>query len=86
MVKAVRRENPDPTAPGLWCFAISEGATYEFSEYKDMLERAGFNDIIDVNTQAIKAPSAPSLGPPSPRSARDRRVRFRPPLVKRRTR
>ena len=55
VVNAVRRENPDPLAPGLWYFAISEGATYDFHEYKDMLERAGSSDIVDVNSQPIKA-------------------------------
>jgi len=55
VVNAVRREKPDPLAPGLWYFAISEGATYDFQEYEDMLQRAGYSDIVDVNTQPIKA-------------------------------
>jgi ubiquinone/menaquinone biosynthesis C-methylase UbiE len=55
VVNAVRRENPDPLAPGLWYFAISEGATYDFGEYEDMLQRAGYSDIVDVNSQPIKA-------------------------------
>lgn len=55
VVDAVRRENPDPLAPGLWYFAISEGgATYDFHEYEDMLERAGYSDIVEVR-QPIKA-------------------------------
>jgi SAM-dependent methyltransferase len=56
VVNAIRREYPDPMGPGLWFYAISEGgAPYEFQEYKDMLERAGYSDIVDVSTQPIKA-------------------------------
>jgi SAM-dependent methyltransferase len=56
VVNAIRREYPDPTCPGLWFYAISEGgATYEFQEYKDMLERAGYSDIVDGSAQPIKA-------------------------------
>jgi len=56
VVNAVRRECPDPMGPALWFYATSEGgAPYEFQEYKDMLESAGYSDIEDVNTQPIKA-------------------------------
>ena len=56
VVNAIRRECPDPSGPALWFYAISEGgAPYEFQEYKDMLERAGYSDIVDMNTQSIKA-------------------------------
>jgi ubiquinone/menaquinone biosynthesis C-methylase UbiE len=56
VVNAVRRECPDPMGPALWFYAVSEGgAPYEFQEYKDMLEHAGYSDIVDVNSQFIKA-------------------------------
>jgi SAM-dependent methyltransferase len=56
VVNAVRREYPDPMAPELWFYAVSEdGAAYDFADYKDMLERAGYRDIEDVSTQPIKA-------------------------------
>lgn len=56
VVKAVRREYPDTMAPGLWFYAVSEGgAPYDFQEYKEMLERAGYVDIVDVGTQPIRA-------------------------------
>ncbi len=56
VVNAMRRENPDPGDPGLWYFAVSEGGSpYDFHEYKDMLERAGFSDVVDVSRQPIKA-------------------------------
>ena len=56
IVNAIRREYPDPMGPALWFYAVSEGgAPYEFQEYRDMLERAGYSDIIDVSTQPIRA-------------------------------
>jgi ubiquinone/menaquinone biosynthesis C-methylase UbiE len=56
VVNAMRSENPDPKDPGLWYFARSEGgAPYCFQEYKDMLERAGFTDVVDVSRQPIRA-------------------------------
>lgn len=56
VINAVRCEHPDPMDPGLWFFAVSEGgATYDFQEYKQMLVRAGYSDIEDVNEQPIKA-------------------------------
>jgi SAM-dependent methyltransferase len=60
VVNAVRRECPDPMGPALWFYAISKGgAPYEFQEYKDMLEHAGYSDIEDVNSQPIKATKRP---------------------------
>lgn len=60
VVNAIRREYPDPMGPGLWFYAVSEGgAPYEFDEYKDMLERAGYTDIVDVSTQPIRATKRP---------------------------
>jgi hypothetical protein len=60
VVNAIRREYPDPMGPGLWFYAVSEGgAPYEFQEYKDMLERAGYSDIVDVSTQPIRATKRP---------------------------
>ncbi len=56
IVNAIRREYPDPMAPGLWFYAVSQGgAPYAFHEYKEMLERAGYFDVLDVGTQPIKA-------------------------------
>ena len=60
VVNAIRREYPDPMAPGLWLYAVSEsGGLYDFPEYKDMLERAGYTDIVDVSTQPITATKRP---------------------------
>jgi 2-polyprenyl-3-methyl-5-hydroxy-6-metoxy-1,4-benzoquinol methylase len=60
VVNAVRGEYLDPTEHGLWFYAVSAGAAYNFQEYKDMLERARFRDIADTNIvdlriQPIKA-------------------------------
>jgi len=56
VVDAIRREYPDPMGPGLWFYAVSEGgAPYDFPEYKRMLERAGYTDIVDASTQSIRA-------------------------------
>jgi SAM-dependent methyltransferase len=56
VVNAYRREYPDPTTPGLRFYAISAGgALYDFAEYKDMLEHAGYTDVVDVSTRPIKA-------------------------------
>jgi hypothetical protein len=56
VVNSVRREYPDPMGPELWFYAVSAGgAAYDFHEYKQMLEAAGFRDVVDVSTQAIKA-------------------------------
>jgi SAM-dependent methyltransferase len=60
IVNAIRRECPDPTGPGLWFYAVSAGgAPYDFHEYKDMLERAGYTDIVDVSSQPIRATKRP---------------------------
>jgi len=56
VVNSVRHENPDPSTPELWFYAVSTGgAAYDFLEYKGMLERAGYRDIEDINKQPIKA-------------------------------
>lgn len=56
VVNAVRLEYPDPITPGLWFYAVSAGgALYDFEEYKDMLEHAGYTNIVDMNIQPIKA-------------------------------
>jgi hypothetical protein len=60
VVNAIRREYPDPSGPGLWFYAVSAGgAPYDFPEYKGMLERAGYTDIVDVSTQPIRATKRP---------------------------
>jgi hypothetical protein len=56
VVNAVRHEYPDPMAPALWFYAVSkDGAAYDFADYKDMLEHAGYINTEDVSTQPIKA-------------------------------
>ena len=60
VVNATRGEYLDPTEHGSWYYAISEGGAYNFEEYKDMLEHAGYTDIVDTNIvdlriQPIKA-------------------------------
>jgi 2-polyprenyl-3-methyl-5-hydroxy-6-metoxy-1,4-benzoquinol methylase len=60
VVNAVRGEYLDPTEHGLWFYAISAGGAYNFTEYKDMLEHAGFTDIadnnlVDLRIQPVKA-------------------------------
>jgi SAM-dependent methyltransferase len=56
IINAERREHPNPENPGLWFYAVSEGgATYDFDAYRDMLESAGFAEIVDVQTQIITA-------------------------------
>jgi ubiquinone/menaquinone biosynthesis C-methylase UbiE len=54
VVNATRAECLDPTEYGLWYYAISPGAAYNFAEYKDMLERARFTDIVDTNIADLK--------------------------------
>ncbi|OGN96797.1 MAG: hypothetical protein A2Z77_00115 [Chloroflexi bacterium RBG_13_51_36] len=54
VVNAVRGEYLDPTEHGLWFYAISAGAAYNFQEYKDMLERARFTDIVDTNITDLR--------------------------------
>ncbi|MGA8848913.1 MAG: methyltransferase domain-containing protein [Dehalococcoidia bacterium] len=60
VVNAVRGEYLDPIEHGLWYYAISAGGAYNFQEYKDMLEHAGYTNIVDTNIvdlsiQPIKA-------------------------------
>jgi 2-polyprenyl-3-methyl-5-hydroxy-6-metoxy-1,4-benzoquinol methylase len=60
VINAIRGEYLDPTEHGLWFYAVSAGAVYNFQEYKDMLGRARFTDIVDISTadskvQPIKA-------------------------------
>jgi len=60
IVNATRGEYLDPTEHGLWYYAISAGGAYNFAEYQDMLEHAGFTNIVDTNIvdlriQPIKA-------------------------------
>jgi len=60
VINAIRGEYLDPTEHGLWFYAVSSGAAYNFQEYKDMLRRARFTDVVDIDTadskvQPIKA-------------------------------
>ncbi len=56
VINSFRREYPNPTTPELWFYAVSAGgAVYDFQEYKNMLEQAGYTDIVDTGTQPIKA-------------------------------
>jgi hypothetical protein len=56
VVNSIRREYPNPMAPELWFYAVSAGGgAYDFEEYREMLEAAGFRDVVDVGTQPIKA-------------------------------
>ncbi len=54
VINAIRGEYLDPTEHGLWFYAVSAGAAYNFQEYKDMLGRARFADIVDINTTDSK--------------------------------
>jgi 2-polyprenyl-3-methyl-5-hydroxy-6-metoxy-1,4-benzoquinol methylase len=54
VVNAVRGEYLDPTEHGLWFYAVSSGGAYNFAEYKDMLEHAGFTNIVDTNMVDLK--------------------------------
>jgi len=54
VVNATRGEYLDPTEHGLWYYAISAGGAYNFKEYKDMLEHAGYTDIVDTNIVDLK--------------------------------
>jgi 2-polyprenyl-3-methyl-5-hydroxy-6-metoxy-1,4-benzoquinol methylase len=53
-VNAVRGEYLGPTEHGLWFYAVSTGGAYNLQEYKDMLERACFTDIVDTNIADLK--------------------------------
>jgi SAM-dependent methyltransferase len=54
VINAVRGEYLDPTEHGLWFYAVSAGGAYNFAEYKDMLEHAGFTNIVDTNIVDLK--------------------------------
>ena len=54
VVNATRGEYLDPTEHGLWYYAISAGGAYNFQEYKDMLEHAGYTNIVDTNIVDLK--------------------------------
>jgi len=55
-INAIRHEYPLPLDPELRYYALSKGgAAYDFEEYRDMLEKAGFTDIKDVAKQPIRA-------------------------------
>jgi 2-polyprenyl-3-methyl-5-hydroxy-6-metoxy-1,4-benzoquinol methylase len=54
VVNAVRGEYLDPTEHGLWFYAISAGGAYNFEEYKDMLEHAGYTNIVDTSIVDLK--------------------------------
>ncbi|MDH4366689.1 MAG: methyltransferase domain-containing protein [Dehalococcoidia bacterium] len=54
VVNAVRGEYLDPTEHGLWFYAVSAGGAYNLQEYKDMLGRARFTDIVDTNIPDLK--------------------------------
>lgn len=54
VVNATRGEYLDPTEHGLWYYAISAGGAYNFAEYKDMLEHAGYTNIVDTNIVDLK--------------------------------
>jgi 2-polyprenyl-3-methyl-5-hydroxy-6-metoxy-1,4-benzoquinol methylase len=54
VVNATRGEYVDPTEHGLWYYAISAGGAYNFEEYKDMLEHAGYTNIVDTNIVDLK--------------------------------
>lgn len=50
VIKTFRRENHDPMIPELWFYAVSaNGAIYDFQEYKEMLEGAGYTEVVDIN-------------------------------------
>jgi len=50
-----RRDSEFPAWGELWLYAVSAGgAAYNYHEYKDMLERAGYRDIEDINKGPIK--------------------------------
>jgi SAM-dependent methyltransferase len=54
VVNATRGEYLDPTEHGLWFYAVSAGGAYNFKEYKDMLEHAGYANILDTNIADLK--------------------------------
>jgi SAM-dependent methyltransferase len=55
-IDAIRHEYPLPSGPELWYYALSKGgAAYDFEQYRNMLERAGFTSVQDVAKQPIRA-------------------------------
>lgn len=51
-----RRDSEFPAWGEIWLYAVSVGgAAYDFHEYKDMLELAGYIEIEDIDKQPIKA-------------------------------
>jgi 2-polyprenyl-3-methyl-5-hydroxy-6-metoxy-1,4-benzoquinol methylase len=64
VLNAIRGEDFDPVEYGLWFYSVSPGGIYNFEEYKDMLERAGFTNVAvtnieDLSMQPIKATKLP---------------------------
>jgi len=56
VIDAVRHEYSLPRDPELWYYAHSKGgAAYDFEQYKNMLEEAGFTDVREVSKFPIKA-------------------------------
>jgi precorrin-6B methylase 2 len=53
---AVRREQEGTVWNALWLYgATVSGGAYDFDEYKGMLEKAGFINVVDINRGPIKA-------------------------------
>lgn len=53
---AGRRDGDFPVWAELWLYAVSSGgAGYDFAEYKAMLEKAGFSDVVDIDKGPIRA-------------------------------
>lgn len=53
---AARRESEWSVSAALWLYAVTaSGGTYDFSEYKSMLENAGFTNVVDINLGPIRA-------------------------------
>jgi SAM-dependent methyltransferase len=54
VINAVRGEYLDAAEQGLWFYAVSAGAAYNFEEYRDMLDQAGYTDIVDSNIADLR--------------------------------
>ena len=53
---AGRRDGDFPIWAQLWLYAVSTGGeAYDFAEYQDMLTKAGFSDVVDINKGPIRA-------------------------------
>ena len=51
-----RRENEEAVLDGPWLFAVSaRGDVYSFSDYRDYLEKAGFDSVTQVKEDLTKA-------------------------------